>query len=365
MKKLAKNPWVLMTLFYTVIILIGIVGLTLSHLSHHGFYTYSFTPIRVSDEFLWWQPLGILIITAGLCVLLRKTLRWSWSYVLLITSCWTIPFPALFFWSRVHQPSPPYMRVPTFTYWGRDFNAIEGWHYATVGSKFVCENGFIFLVFAAFPILLLWINRSLIEKRRQWLWTAVLPICFVLSLMPFLTMQVWVFGSIGHRIHDKCTAQLQEIHIALLHYAAEHENRLPVAKDYQELLPQIEPYFDKSKWYRHSYLDHCLIGNAVDRLPQPFLWDSSLSGKEVVRDGSWYPWHSIDMDTDDIREHPNSPAFCGTENGFYMVGKRWVECPYVYSKKRFIYTWYTQPLQTKDFNFKGFRVITERDKQEP
>ena len=335
-----------MALFYGAIFLAFFWNEFSRSTSSHSFMWKPFTPITIADDLLWWQPVGVLIITAGLCLLLRKTLRWSWRCSLSISALWTLPLPTLYFGGRYCIPvllPPGHRLTPQLTYWG--------WDFQTIGNHFVWANSMIFFVFAAYPILLLWFNRSSIDKRRQWLWTAVLPLCFLLCLSPFLTMRVWVYGHIEHRVDYACQAQLQEIHLALLRYAVEHENRLPIAADYRELFMKIEPYLDKSRenpiWRR---FDVCIIGNALDRPPKPFLWDASLSGREIVRDASWDYWCIIEL-----QEPPDSPTYA-------ILGKFWVDCPYAQERTagRFRYPWFHEPFLKDGPPFEGFRVINER-----
>jgi hypothetical protein len=355
MKKFAKNPLLLMTLFYAAIVFAFFWQEVIMRTSgNHAFNSRPFTPITVSDDLLWWQPPGILLIMAGLFVLLRKSLQWSRKYALLVATLWTLPLPTLHVCFHFYTPEP-YIFVPQLSYWG--------WDFQTIGREFVRENSIIFLVFAAYPILLLWLNRSSCEKHGQfcyWAWSAVLPFCFLLCLSPFLTQRVYVYGSIGHRVDQRCLWQLAEIHIALLRYAADHDNRLPVAEDYQMLLPQIKSYLNlpetaTSIWKPGS--DSCIIGNALDRPPMPFLWNASLSGKEVVRDKSWdeYEWTLG-------HEQPDSkiPAFYDSGRCFSVAGKNWVECPYALSRRgRRPWIPVSLSLSAKDVPFDKFRVIND------
>lgn len=275
---------------------------------------------------------------------------------MLIAAFWTLPIPALYFCSRLCPPPEPYIRIPQLPYWG--------WDYQTIGHEFVRANSIIFLVFAVYPMLLLWFNRTPIEKRKRfhyWAWTAVLPFCFLLALTPFLTERVWVYGHIEHRVDQACQSQLMEIHLALLRYAADHDHRLPIAEDYQSLLPQIQPYLNlpetASIWNPCSNV--CIIGKALDRSPQSFIWDTSLSGKEVVRNASW---ESFDVREEmfDRQTNPYRPAFCGRAE--FIVGTNWVDCPYAQTRTR---RWPGPvPFSAKDFQPETFRVIHERRTEE-
>jgi len=358
--RILKNPWSLMALSYTVFFLVSFL-LSSRSTSGHAFQWKPFTPITISDDFLWWQPLAILFITAGLCIFLRKTLRWTWSYCLSIAVLWVLPIPTFFFCIRfylchLYQPPEGHYIIPQLPYWG--------WDFQTIGNRFVLANGIIFLVFAAYPVLLLWFNHNSVEKLRRLTWLVVLPLCFLLSVTPFLTMRVWVYGHIEDRVDTRCQEQLQEIHLALLRYAAEHDNRLPIAEDYQSLLPQIEPYLDQSGanpfWKR---FDHCIIGNALDRPPKPFHWDASLSGKEIVRVTFW--------DYNDVLERhfgkserttPNRPAFFSGFGDAFIAGENWVVCPYIQTRHPATMrrTRPPEPFSAKDFQPEKFRVVEER-----
>jgi len=201
-------------------------------------------------------------------------------------------------------------------------------------------------------------------------WLIILPLCFLLSLSPFLTMRVWVYGHIEDRVDQVCQKQLQEIHLALLRYAAEHDNRLPIAADYQSLLPQIEPYLDRSGanpiWKR---FDHCIIGNALDRPSKPFLWDASLSGKEVVRVTSWDSRDVLERHLGQSgRTTPNRPAFFASLYGdavfvdAFIAGENWVDCPYILTRHPATMrrTQLPEPFSAKDFQPEKFRVVEER-----
>jgi len=190
-KKL-RNPWTLMVLSYTVLFLAIFWQFVLNRsTSGHSFQWKPFTPITISDDLLWWQPIAIFVIMAGLCVFLRKTLRWSWGYSSLLAMLWVLPIPTFHFCIRfyhchLYQLPEGHFMFPQLPYWGWDFQII--------GHQFIWANGIIFLVFAAYPVLLLWFNRHSVEKLRRLTWLIVLPLCFLLSLLPFLTQRVWVYG---------------------------------------------------------------------------------------------------------------------------------------------------------------------------
>ena len=320
MKKDSMSPVLTLWFFQVVIVLVAFLWSFVNRTStNHAFACQAFTPLHVSDDLLWLQPIIVSVLFIGILFLIRKTLRWSWGYSALLSLLWTIPFPALYFSSRFYTPPPPTRLVPMLTYWG--------WDYSIVGSMFIQTNLIVFVAFVAYPIFLLWRNRPVTEQEsgvRFWAWTTILPVCFLLSLSPFIVMQVGVYGYVGHYVDDHCQSQISELHIALLRYAEDHENRLPIANDYRELFPQIKPYLKNADadTVRERY-DVCVVGYALDRPVRPFEWHKEFSGKEIAYDKRWdYFWHL------ERKQNPNAPAFCGNGREYFIAGEKWITCPY-------------------------------------
>jgi hypothetical protein len=312
---------------------------------NHAFYSIAFTPLYVSDDLLWLQPFIVLSPFLGLWFLLRFSLQWSWRYTALLATLWVIPFPALHFCSRFYEPPGPGSLLPLTAYWGFGFS-----EYA--GRMFVMSNLFLFLLFITFPLYLLWKNRAEQKNRFRYVVAVIiLPGSFLLALSPFFVLNVAVYGVIGHYVDHRCQAQISELHLALLRYAAEHDNCLPQASDYAELWPIIKPYVKEADantiWER---FDHCVIGHAQERNPRPFLWNKKFSGKEIVYDESWWNFFG-----DEQKANPNSPAFAGLGD-FYVAGEKWIRCPY--GEERNYQTFRnTVELPREEFAPEKFRVV--------
>lgn len=314
-------PILTLWLFQAVIVAITFFWQNYSRSTmNHAFYSIAFTPLMVSDDLLWLQPIVVLILFLGISIFFRMALQWSWVYSALLSFLWIVPFPALCFVSRFQQPPPPVRLLPLTTYWGWDYSTIAG-------PMFMRDNLLVFILFITYPIFLLWKNRPLIERGkhiRYWAWATILPVCFLLSLSPFIVMQVGVYGYVGHYVNHVCDQQISELHLSLLRYAEDHESRLPIANDYKELFPQIKPYLKNADadTIRERY-DVCVIGYAKDRPAHPFEWNKEFSGKEVVRDKTW-----SDIDNMERKSNPNGPAFCGGGREYFVAGEKWITCPY-------------------------------------
>lgn len=287
---------------------------------NHAFYSKALTPLNVSDDLLWLQPIIVFVLFLGVLILFRKALKWSWAYSAFLAFLWVVPFPALCFASRFQQPPPPARLLPLTAYWGWGLSTI-------VGIRFFIVNLTVFLIFATYPFFLLWKNRIIVEQGKRihfWAWATLLPVCFLLSLSPFIVMQVGVYGYVGHYVDYSCQKQTSELHLALLRYAEEHDNRLPMANDYQELFPQIKPYLKNGDadtiWERY---DVCVVGHALDRPARPFEWNKDFSGKEIVYDKKWDFFDNMDR-----KRNPNTPAFYGIHRNYFIAGEKWIGCPY-------------------------------------
>lgn len=285
----------------------------------HSFAYYASTPVTPPGEFLWWWPIAVFFLVLGVYVPLRMSLKWSRRFSAGISVLWVVVFSAIFYWIGTFAATsstapPPGLGPPCGTYWGRSFSEI--------GAIFLFWNGLGLLIFSAGPAYLLFKKRKEIEKGKRrafWAWIVVMPVCFLIGLSPYIATGAWVHGWGGGYVMSSCRDQLGDLHFALVMYALEHDNKLPVAKDFEELYPQIQPYLPQYE-YRNPWKDSnvCVIGKAFDRDPQPFVWNASLSGKEIVREGYSRP--------DEEENIPMIDSFY--EGQITIYGKPWINCPY-------------------------------------
>lgn len=292
----------------------------------HSFEYEGSTPLAMADMFLWWQPVTIVILFVTTCLFLRKTMKWSRIYSVIISLFWFVPLSILILLAHFEPPPEGATMIPQVPYWG--------WNFSYIGSRFVRDNFWLFLVYVSYPTILLFFRPKNCEetgKKTPWKWWPVLAAGYLLCLAPFIATGAWVCGHVEYRVDKICGEQLAMIHVLLLRFAADHENRLPVAEDFHALWPQIEPYMGTEARKRWRKPESCLIGNALDRPPKPFLWNSKLSGKEVVVGLKKYDHFNKLMN--EPEPFPDTPVISGfgktsRKTTYYLAGKPWVDCPY-------------------------------------
>lgn len=230
-------------------------------------------------------------------------------------------FATVFFWigrqvSLSSTAPEPGLGFPCGTYWGRTFSQ--------VGSIFLYWNIFGLFYMMIGPVVILFQSGKTDEKRKKisyWSWILAIPICFVLGLTPYVVQGAWVHGWGGGYVTGQCRRQVDALHFFLLRYALDHDNRLPVAKDFSELYPQLEPYIpdDAKRLGWRGKFDVCVIGKAWSRTPKPFVWNTEMSGKEVLRGDSLY---GADIEYD-------GPVVTFGDGAVLVIGAPWVTCPYL------------------------------------
>ena len=300
--------------YFIVMFLSALLGLLQEQVFAHAFAYYASTPVTPPAEFLWWWPVSMSLLVLGTYFPLRMSLKWSRFFSLAIALLWVTVFSIVFFWvgafaANVHTGPPPGLGLPCKTYWGRTF--------FQVGSIFLFWNVFGLFLLMIVPVKLLFAAGEKIEKSKRvgyWSWIITIPIGFVLGMVPYIIQGAWVHGWGGAYVGMRCDRQIDVLHYALVMYALDHENHLPVAKDFTELYPQIESYLS-SDWQKY---DVCTIGRAWDRTPKPFIWNAAFSGKEVFRSDNWFP---SDFNVD-------CPSVIFEDETICIRGKPWVNCPY-------------------------------------
>jgi len=284
----------------------------------HYFAYYASTPVTPPIEFLWWLPVSALLLVIGTYFPLRMSLKWSRLYSLMFALLWVIVFSVIFFliggFAAGMTTAPlPGLGFPRLTYWGRAFSE--------VGFIFLFWNVLGVLLLMTVPLKLLLKAGKNIEKPKRlayWSWIMTIPLGFALGVAPYIAQGAWVHGWGGSYVMMQCRGQIEGLHYALVMYALDHENHLPVAKDFAELYSQIESYLhEMSRWQREC--DVCVIGKAWGRTPQPFIWNEKFSGKEVFR-GDYDIY--LEPDVDD-------PVVTFDGGAILISGKPWVNCPYV------------------------------------
>ena len=283
----------------------------------HAFAHYASTPITPPAEFCWWWPISMFLLVLGTYFPLRMSLQWSRLFSAFIALIWSLVFTVVFFWLG-HQASlmstapPPGLGFPCGTYWGRTFSQ--------VGSIFLFWNCFGLFILMSGPVILLYRARKKSDWPKCiafWSWIIAMPVCFVLGLTPYIVTGAWVHGWGGGYVIGQCQTQVEYLHSVLIMYALDHDNRLPIAKDFEELYPQIRPYLPNETGWR-SQFDECVIGKAWDRTPKPFIWNAEFSGKEIFR-GGYGGFSDYEI------SEPLANMF-GKQ--IEITGKPWVICPY-------------------------------------
>jgi hypothetical protein len=341
------------------------VGLLSERAFAHSFAYYASTPITPPVEFRWWFPISMFLLVLGTYLPLRMSLKWSHLFSILSALLWVAAFTVVFYLigcaaSAASTGPEPGLGSPCPTYWGRTFAQVGdiflfwncfglclfmvgplffllkdgkqdrtprtlifwSWLVSIVICYMLYVGIFGFVLFAAGLLYLLFkAGKRVIETPKRlafWLWFIPLPLCFTFGLTPYIVTGAWIHGWGGGHVTRGCQNQIGDLHYALVMYALDHDNRLPVAKDYAELYPQIEPYMVSldNKWHWHDRNGFCMIGEAFERSPKPFIWNVELSGKEVFQGDVGYGSEVTD------------PVVDVGNREFQIVGSPWVNCPY-------------------------------------
>ncbi len=343
MQNTARNRW-----GFFILCVVSLVILQPQTVWAHAFGYFASTPITPPGEFLWWWPISMLLLVIGTYLPLRHSLKWSRLFSIFAAFIWVVLFTIGFFWfgnaaANSSTAPPSGLGMPCGAFWGRTF--------AQVGSIFVGWNLLGLVLFLVGPGFFLLRTGRTVEKGHRlsyWLWGISVPASFAIGLTPFIVTGAWVHGWGGGYVTGRCQDQLGDIHVALVKYALDHNNHLPVAKDYAELYPQIEPYFDeslKSRGWRGT-TDVCVIGKAWDRTPKSFVWDAALSGKEILRGYSW-----------DSSDDSHIPLVEIHGDSISTANKPWVDCPYIPSRGRIYRDVKLTPEQIKSIRlYRGSRL---------
>jgi len=189
--------------------------------------------------------------------------------------------------SRMSTDPPTGLGEPCSTFWG------FGWEHE--GSSFIKWNilGFIFFTISILLISRIFRRRKSSnesesgnsDSKKPLKIIATMLICllaYTIGLVPFIKHEALVHGWCGGYVSNGCSDNLTTIYIALYNYAHEHDDRLPEAEDFHQLLEKIEPYIDKER-IRFDYfpIGVCTIGGAYERNPKYYIWNKSFNGMSL------------------------------------------------------------------------------------
>jgi len=273
--------------FFLLLALAGTAGA-------HGFARYVSTPVTPPIEFVWWGYVASTIFILGTLVIIWRLLDRHWFYSIVMSCCTLALFITAFvmfgrFASSMSTAPPPGLGEPCDTFWGM------GWD--EVGGLFVQWNLYGF----GFFLCSLFICGGIRRARKRFVRPAVTSfVIYVIALAPYIATGALVHGWTGSYVDLNCSHGLGVLCKTLIEYSKEHDGQLPTVDGIDALSRELEPYLAKSdsSCFRPDYV--CPLGDAYERRPKRYVWNTDFSGK---------PYKDIDLDIFFSDEGPLSCSY--------------------------------------------------------
>lgn len=246
----------------------------------HGFVVYVSTPVSPPDGLEWSWPMALAVLFLVNLATFRIMRWWGWLQSGFRAIGAIALFAAIFFavGSCTETVQPRSLGIPCHIYWG--------WGWTELGGLFVGWN-----TISSFALVLAVAAASQLWKRPRK--TAIIAIginllVYAALCLPYITSGALAQGWVGAYARTQCSDHL-ELHMqAMIHYAKEHQGKLPDAKTLDELLTELRPYTRQPNLIQESPLDTCPVGAAFERSPQRYTWNAWYAGRTVreMRDAS-------------------------------------------------------------------------------
>lgn len=241
----------------------------------HSFAVYVSTPLTPPAAFVWLWPISLLVIGGSIYFSLRKGAGVGVVESVCVAVGVLLLFGGIFvfiglFVAGLDTGPPPGLGPPGLIY--------RRWDGYGLVILFIVWNA-IGLTLLASAIILL--GRLWKAKRNQHTSFIVrIPLlAYGALLIPYLLTGALAHGWGGGHVMTAGENQLLSVNWALFLYAKDHEGRFPVARDIEELMPQIQRYL-KPRETRHGNPYTVHPGAWVfDEQPKSYVWDSTQSGK--------------------------------------------------------------------------------------
>jgi hypothetical protein len=240
----------------------------------HGFAIYVSTPITPPATFEWTPIVStISILVASFLsywLIARKPLVDSFLTSLGATSLFwlVLVFIGGLAAMRTTAP-PPGLGLPSAIYWHWRSGELEG--------LFIMWNALGVAILTAAVVVFGRLWR--IELRRRCLVLVIPALVYLACLSPFLVSGAIAHGWGGGYVTDAGLEQLRDVNRACFLYAADHDGLLPVAKNIDDLMPQIEDYLQRRRSRYGNPVTIHPAAWAFEKEPQAYIWNPALSGR--------------------------------------------------------------------------------------
>jgi hypothetical protein len=165
---------------------------------------------------------------------------------------------------------------PGFTIGARPF---YGYGWSRVGTEFLFWNTIGMAVLLVFMFIFVWNFRLEVCDSHHFIIGSV--VVYLLCLLPFILGGALTGGRHGSYVQSRCESNMEVIMQATWLYSKEHNEKLPDAKNIEELKKQLRPYMNFHQFYQSDEAWFCPFELSYETNPQPFKWDFSLAGKNI------------------------------------------------------------------------------------
>lgn len=289
----------------------------------HGYAISPSTPVSPPLGHEWIAAVTLAAITLANIVLLRVLGLARWRSAIPAGLLVTITFAVQFFCSgwfpgttTTAPPDAPGVPLPVF--WGFGWRRVGltflMWNLAGIALLLCMAGSFVFALARRWrDVLVLWVAMgigilitaiagaiaagvfALILLVILRCWRTLAPtktkamgillsanaLLYVGGLVPYIASGALSHGWCGGYVHGGCESRIKAIVWAMAGYALDHDDRLPEAASFDELLVKIEPYLDPEQTPRFSYaspIGICPRGAAYERSASPYIWNPRYSG---------------------------------------------------------------------------------------
>jgi hypothetical protein len=110
----------------------------------------------------------------------------------------------------------------------------------------------------------------------------VSAIAYCGCLAPFLATRAYTHGWAGSYSAAQCEERIAALTVAPLRFAQAHGGKLPAGNDIGAILEQVRPYLELAYEVGEKDVTICPVGAAYETRPQPFRWNSGMSGRPLA-----------------------------------------------------------------------------------
>lgn len=243
--------------------------------SAHSFAIYVSTPLTPPATFEWLRPIAAAAIAVSVFIAMWLVARSSWIEGFFVAISATVLFSLTFLFigyyaAGTNTRPPPGLGPPSSIYWH--------WRDGELGFLFTTWNiiGAGTLGISTFLVGRLWRG----DRRRRAAVALIIPVVtHAALLLPFLQSGAIAHGWAGGYVMNAGHDQLHDVNRACFLYAADHDGLFPVAKNLNELMPQIQSYLKRKRSLYGNPITVHPAAWAFEKQPKPYVWNAGASGQ--------------------------------------------------------------------------------------